>query len=230
MTGHDTEADHVDFYEIPRSANRTVRSPRRPGLRGPLPVMGSILAVSLLAAGAVAWWQEARIFPAPAMAATPVPGAAVSERDRADGLAALRAASTPLPEVAPVTSVASLPANPVPEEPVATRPLPAATMTAPGPETARPAPAPQEVAMLVERARTNLRNGDVAAARRLMERAASGGAPEALLALAETYDPGKLREWRVRGVVGDPATARDLYARARTAGADVGEERFASLR
>jgi TPR repeat protein len=82
-----------------------------------------------------------------------------------------------------------------------------------------------EIAALMVRARDRVRQGDIAGARRLLERAAS----DALLALAETYDAATLARWGVIGTRPDNAMARSLYERAASRGASAARERLLAL-
>jgi TPR repeat protein len=79
------------------------------------------------------------------------------------------------------------------------------------------------------RARDRVRQGDIAGARRLLERAASSESSDALLALAETYDAATLARWGVIGTRPDNAMARSLYERAASRGASAARERLLAL-
>jgi len=83
---------------------------------------------------------------------------------------------------------------------------------------------------LVARASVLLGQGDIGSARVVLERAAETGNPQASFALAETYDPLVLRRWGAYGTLGDPARARDLYAKAQAGGIKEARERFDALR
>ncbi|KAB1071668.1 SEL1-like repeat protein [Methylobacterium planeticum] len=83
---------------------------------------------------------------------------------------------------------------------------------------------------LLERARRLLKLGDVAAARLLMDRAATDGNAEAEFALAETFDPSRLAAWRVRGVRPDTDKARSLYEQALRHGFAEAATRLSSLK
>jgi hypothetical protein len=72
----------------------------------------------------------------------------------------------------------------------------------------------QEAAVLMERGRDLLRNGDVALAQLAFRRLAEAGNAEAALALAITYDPRYLAEQKLIGIKGDKAKARAWYQRA----------------
>ena len=82
---------------------------------------------------------------------------------------------------------------------------------------------------MLERARGLIATGDIAAVRRLAEYAASSGDGRALFALAETFDPGQLARWRVRGIKADVEKARALYGQALAAGMEEARERAARL-
>jgi hypothetical protein len=91
-------------------------------------------------------------------------------------------------------------------------------------------PVASEVAELIQRARYRLGLGDITGARLLLERAASSSEPNALMALAETYDPVILARLGVRGPKGDPAKARELYERAAASGVPEASTRVLALR
>jgi hypothetical protein len=90
-------------------------------------------------------------------------------------------------------------------------------------------PAAQEVASLMERSNALIQSGNIAGARRVLERAASVRSGEALLRLARTYDPVVLAHWRAVGVKADPEKARDLYRQAAELGASEAPETTTSL-
>ena len=86
-----------------------------------------------------------------------------------------------------------------------------------------------EIAMLVERGKKLLANGDVAAARLVLERAAESKHAEAALILAATYDPFVLRELKVYGIPADVATARVWYEKAKKLGSTDASRRLEVL-
>jgi hypothetical protein len=86
-----------------------------------------------------------------------------------------------------------------------------------------------DISRLMTRARALLRQGDIAAARNVLERAAETEDAAALYALAETFDPAVLRSWNVLGTRGDPARARELYAKALVGGVHEARERLTGL-
>lgn len=77
------------------------------------------------------------------------------------------------------------------------------------------APPPKvEIKAFVSRARDLIQRGDISSARLLLERARAHNTPEATFLLAQTYDPERLRDWKVYGLRANLDLARDLYARA----------------
>lgn len=82
---------------------------------------------------------------------------------------------------------------------------------------------------MIERGRLLARNGDIAAARLMFERAADAGSGRAALLLGETYDPDVLAAMGVLGAKGDLAKARRWYARANELGVGVAAERLRAL-
>lgn len=106
----------------------------------------------------------------------------------------------------------------------------APTVPAPRPSPAAPAPLTEEAANLIKLARGRIELGDVAGARLLLERAASGREPNALMALAETYDPAMLARWGARGLKGDIAKARELYQTAAESGLAEARTRVLAVR
>jgi len=94
---------------------------------------------------------------------------------------------------------------------------------------ARNGPAATEVAAYIALAHAKIQQGDIAAARRLLERASSGDEPEAWLVLAETYDPQMLARWGVVGIKPDLEKAKTLYQEAQRRGAQGARERLLSF-
>ena len=97
----------------------------------------------------------------------------------------------------------------------------------------RPASAETHVAAeaqkLLARAGLFQSQGDISAARIVLERALDMGSAEAGYRLAETYDPKMLSLWRTLGTRGDPAKARELYARAYADGIEQAKDRMNAL-
>jgi len=86
-----------------------------------------------------------------------------------------------------------------------------------------------EVAKLMVRARALLGQGNIAAARFVLERAAETGSAQASFTLAETYDPVILSTWGTYGTLGDATKARELYAKAHAGGIEEAKNRFDAL-
>ena len=87
-----------------------------------------------------------------------------------------------------------------------------------------------EVARLMARASALLGQGNIGAARIVLERAAETGSAKASFALAETYDPVILSAWGTYGTRGDATKARELYAKAHAGGIQEAKDRFNALR
>ena len=83
---------------------------------------------------------------------------------------------------------------------------------------------------LVARASGLLRQGDIGAARIVLERAVEMGSAQASFSLAETFDPLILAKWGTYGTRGDAIKAQDLYAKADAAGIQEAKARFEALR
>jgi hypothetical protein len=124
----------------------------------------------------------------------------------------------------PPATVAATPAARMTVAPPTVEPL-----TLPGPAAATPLVS-SDIAEWLKRARDLIARGDISGARLLLERAASGADPRALMALAETYDPAMLSRWGARGLKGDTAKARNLYQRAAEAGVAEARTRMLAVR
>jgi tetratricopeptide (TPR) repeat protein len=104
---------------------------------------------------------------------------------------------------------------------------PAAEPTSDKPPTEKADP---DVLRLMARASLLVIQGDIGAARIVLERAAEFGSAAALFALAETFDPAVLSAWGTVGTQGDAAQAGDLYAKALAGGVAEAKDRLATLR
>jgi TPR repeat protein len=82
---------------------------------------------------------------------------------------------------------------------------------------------------LIARASALLGQGNIGAARIVLERAAESGNARASFMLAETYDPAILSGWGTYGTRGD-AKAREHYAKAHAGGIREAKDRFGALR
>ncbi|WP_271577688.1 hypothetical protein [Bradyrhizobium sp. CCBAU 11361] len=87
-----------------------------------------------------------------------------------------------------------------------------------------------QAAKLVARASVLLEQGNIGAARIVLERAAEMGSARASFVLAETYDPLILPNFGAYGTQGDPTRAQNLYARAEAGGIKEAKARFEALR
>jgi hypothetical protein len=96
---------------------------------------------------------------------------------------------------------------------------PAATVSRGGPEVAR----------LMVRASALLGQGNIGAARIVLERAAETGSAQASFMLAETYDPVILSTWGTYGTRGEATKARELYAKAHAGGIQEAKNRLDAL-
>lgn len=127
-----------------------------------------------------------------------------------------------------VTTGAMLPS--VPNGPIDVAPG-AGSATAVDASVAKPTPEMVAAsASLVVRASSLLGQGDIIAARTVLERAAMMGNAKANFALAETYDPAVLARWGTYGTRGDPDMARKLYTKAVADGIEEAKERAEALR
>jgi hypothetical protein len=104
-----------------------------------------------------------------------------------------------------------------------------AVATAAEPLVAAEAKGSAEAARLLERASALLGQGNIGAARIVLERAAETGSAQAVFALAETYDPIVLSTWKTYGTQGDAKKARELYAKAYDGGIQEAKDRSDAL-
>ena len=88
---------------------------------------------------------------------------------------------------------------------------------------------PAEIALLFKRGKDLIANGDLAAARVVLHRAADLNDAEAALALGATYDPYVLRELKVYGLAADPVMARTWYEKAKELGSAAASRRLELL-
>jgi len=75
-----------------------------------------------------------------------------------------------------------------------------------------------EIRSLLERGRKLTAMGDIASARLIFGRLARTGNLDAIVDLADTFDPANLAKLRVTGSLANPAKARELYQKAAQAG------------
>jgi hypothetical protein len=113
----------------------------------------------------------------------------------------------------------------------------AALPTVAAPQVAAPAVAapparridPDQLATMMQRAKSMLAVGDIASARLLLERVAEAPDANAALMLAQTYDPQALGTSDVRNIVAEPAKARAWYQKAALLGSADAQRRLAQL-
>jgi hypothetical protein len=87
-----------------------------------------------------------------------------------------------------------------------------------------------EATRLIARASALLGQGNIGAARTVLQRAAETGSALASFMLAETYDPAILSAWGTYGTRGEATKARELYAKAYDGGIQEAKDRFNALR
>lgn len=137
------------------------------------------------------------------------------------------ASETPVAAAAPSYTVAA--AQPAPVLPPATQ---VATVTVRADQAApvdRWALDAAEIERLVKRGEDYLAQGDIAAARLLLGRAAEARDARAALSLGATYDPAVLRKLHVLGFKPDVAQARAWYEKASGYGSSEAAARLAGL-
>jgi hypothetical protein len=88
---------------------------------------------------------------------------------------------------------------------------------------------PDELAMLLKRAKALLASGDIPPARLLLERAADAQEPIAAFLLAQTYDPDVLRSRDARSITPDLESARTWYQKAAQLGSADAQRRLAQM-
>jgi hypothetical protein len=87
----------------------------------------------------------------------------------------------------------------------------------------------EDIAILIKRGKDLLADGDLAAARLLLRRAAEAGSAEGALTLGTTFDPAVLRRLGAIGAMADPAKARQWYQRAAELGSSAASQQLAGL-
>ena len=87
----------------------------------------------------------------------------------------------------------------------------------------------EELNLLLKRGEELIREGDIAAARLMLGRAAEAGEARAALALGATYDADVLRKLGVLGVTGDVAQARAWYGKAAEFGSGEATRRLEQI-
>lgn len=108
-------------------------------------------------------------------------------------------------------------------------PVPAAVAAPPEPAPPTKTLDADTLAGLMSRARSMMTVGDIAAARLLLERAASAQDATAAFLLAQTYDPAVLGTRDTRSITSDVAAAREWYRKAAQFGSAEARQRLAQL-
>jgi hypothetical protein len=103
-------------------------------------------------------------------------------------------------------------------------------MAVTGPLTTAEAQGSAASIKLIARASVLLGQGNIGAARIVLEPAADSGNAQASFMLAETYDPVILSAWGTYGTRGEAAKARELYAKAQAGGMREAKDRLDALR
>lgn len=170
-----------------------------------------------------------------------------AEERRAEAATAAASSVQPTPAASVLAPVTPAPAPAVVESVAAPQPLTVASaqpvtvaaaqpLAAPSaPPVARPAAQPPSAASvraaewLLNKARVLIGQGEIGAARAVLEQATEAGGAPALFALAETYDPAVLAKWGTVGTLGDVARARKFYGLALAAGAPEARARLLAL-
>ncbi|MFK4509186.1 chromosome segregation ATPase [Bradyrhizobium daqingense] len=114
------------------------------------------------------------------------------------------------------TSLGPISPRPQPMDATAAEPLPSANQI-------------EAEARLIPRAKALLDQGNIGAARIVLELAAEKDVAQASFMLAETYDPAVLSAWGTYGTRGEEAKARELYAKAQRGGIREAKERLDAL-
>lgn len=109
-----------------------------------------------------------------------------------------------------------------------------AAISSPPTPTIEPISKPAEPASTVAsdrliEGRELIAQGDIEAARRLLQSGAVEGNPQYLMALAETFDPNMLAAWSARGATADVLRARALYQSALIQGESKARQRLEAL-
>lgn len=110
---------------------------------------------------------------------------------------------------------------------------PAATVTQPAePAVAKAPPAPPAKVSwdsAIAEGKKRILAGDIAGGREALKPAVAANEPEAIMAMAETFDPNMLAAWGVRDVSADVEIARELYQKAAAAGVGSARARLQGL-
>lgn len=128
-----------------------------------------------------------------------------------------------------VQASAGLPTTPIADKPVAAKPVATAVRTIAVTTTEERTVAADDSRDDLKLAERLIAQGDISGARKILAQVAASGMPQALLALAETYDPNVLAAWGVRSAEADSERARHLYQGALVAGVEQARRRLETL-
>ena len=128
-------------------------------------------------------------------------------------------------------AAASIVGQPLPSVPEASTKDPTADVKQPTNLATQPAAGPgsPQAVRLIARANLLLEQGNIGAARNMLDRAAEMGSTQALFWLAETYDPLLLSARQTFGTQSDIAKARELYGKALAGGVSEAKGRLEAL-
>jgi hypothetical protein len=157
----------------------------------------------------------------PTPLATAVPAATSAPLSAPQNIASTTSASSPPLATSAVASAASVA--------VPASPNPASSSASQANDHAVAQVDADELEMLLKRGKDILADGDLAAARLLLRRAAEGGNAEAALVLGTTYDPLVIQRLGVLGAHPDIGQARQWYQRAAELGSNTASQRLSRL-
>jgi hypothetical protein len=130
-------------------------------------------------------------------------------------------------------SVVNEPTPPIPpatDAPLNAAPIPAPPSAAPAPSNPAMLLDNDEIDRLIKRGKDFLKEGDFAAARLLLKRAADAGSAEAALALGSTYDPSVIKQLGALSITPDLDRALKWYEIATDRGSADAADRYANLK
>ena len=120
--------------------------------------------------------------------------------------------------------------SPVPPASSSVAPTQLATVEPSRPVTPQPAASEQidqsEITSLLERGRKLAAMGDLASARLILGRLVRTGNLDAIVSLADTFEPSNLAKLRVTASLANPTKARELYQMAAQAGSKDAQARL----
>lgn len=237
----------VDNAQQPEPPPPPPEKPKRPAMPGAVAIGGGIVVLAAVAAVvySVAVPKSASPVNSPPTPPTVAPPRQQSAKPSEEEMAAAKkrlgdallkmarptdaappAAPPPAPSSAPPVEQAPQPAAAPPK--AEARPEPPAAQPAPQPAP-QPAVSADDARMMLARASSLIREGQIASARSLLQLALRSNDPSVAFALAETYDPRTLARWRAIGITGDVERARALYKQAADGGVAEAGARLGDL-